>query len=50
MPRSTMGSSFNHFDWSAEWMHRWCRKLACEDVANTAPKHEVVDEFVRYGD
>jgi hypothetical protein len=37
-------------DWSAEWMIRWLRKMAKEDIASIEPRHQVVDEFVRYGD
>jgi len=31
-------------------MIKWIRKMAEEDIANIAPKQDVVDEFVRYGD
>jgi hypothetical protein len=37
-------------DWSAEWMIKWLRKMAREDIASIAPRQEVVDELVRYGD
>jgi hypothetical protein len=31
-------------------MIQWLRKMATEDIASIAPRQEVVDEFVRYGD
>lgn len=51
-PNATVGhgSLIFSLDWSAEWMLEWTRKLAYEDIASIAPKQEVVDEFVRYGD
>jgi hypothetical protein len=36
--------------WSADWMIKWFKKMATEDIASVAPKQDVVDEFVRYGD
>jgi len=51
-PNATVGhgSLIFSLDWSAEWMIQWLRKMAEEDIASIAPKQEVVDEFVRYGD
>lgn len=51
-PNATVGhgSLIFSLDWSAEWMVRWIRKMAHEDIASIAPKQDVVDEFVRYGD
>ena len=51
-PNATVGhgSLIFSLDWSAEWMVKWLRKMAHEDIASIAPKQEVVDEFVRYGD
>ena len=51
-PNATVGhgSLIFSLDWSAEWMIRWIRLIAYEDMASIAPKQEVVDEFVRYGD
>lgn len=31
-------------------MVQWLKKMATEDIASIAPRQEVVDEFVRYGD
>ncbi|KXS95126.1 hypothetical protein AC578_2889 [Pseudocercospora eumusae] len=51
-PNATVGhgSLIFSLDWSAEWMLRWIRKMAQEDIASIAPKQEVVDEFCRYSD
>lgn len=51
-PNATVGhgSLLESLGWSAEWMIKWMRKMAAEDIASIAPKQEVVDEFVRYGD
>lgn len=51
-PNATVGhgSLIFSLDWSAEWMIKWLRKMSYEDIASIAPKQEVVDEFVRYGD
>lgn len=51
-PNATVGhgSLIFSLDWSAEWMIKWIQKMAYEDIASVAPKQEVVDEFVRYGD
>lgn len=51
-PNATVGhgSLIFSLDWSAEWMIRWMQKMAYEDIASIAPKQDVVDEFVRYGD
>lgn len=44
------GSLLQAINWSAEWMLQWMRKMSGEDIASVAPKQDVVDEFVRYGD
>ena len=51
-PNATVGhgSLIYSMGWSAEWMIQWFRKMASEDIASVAPKQDVVDEFVRYGD
>ncbi|KAI9713061.1 MAG: hypothetical protein M1820_001046 [Bogoriella megaspora] len=51
-PNATVGhgSLLTSMTWSAEWMIQWIRKMAAEDIASIAPKQDVVDEFVRYGD
>ena len=51
-PNATIGhgSLIYSLDWTAEWMVQWLRKMAREDIASIAPKQDVVDELVRYGD
>ncbi|KAF7185276.1 putative sterigmatocystin biosynthesis monooxygenase stcW [Pseudocercospora fuligena] len=51
-PNATVGhgSLIFSLDWSAEYMLRWIRKMAQEDIASIAPKQEVVNEFCRYSD
>ena len=44
------GSLMECLGWDAEYMIKWMRKIAEEDIKSVAPKQEVVDEFVRYGD
>lgn len=51
-PNATVGhgSLVYSLDWTAEWIVQWLRKMAREDIASVAPRQEVVDELVRYGD
>lgn len=51
-PNATVGhgSLIYSLDWTAEWMIQWLRKMGREDIASVAPKQDVVDELVRYGD
>ena len=51
-PNATIGhgSLMYSLDWTAEWMIQWLRKMGVEDIASIAPRQQVVDEFVRYGD
>ena len=51
-PNATVGhgSLIQSMGWSAEWMLKWFRKMAYEEIASVTPKQDVVDEFVRYGD
>jgi cation diffusion facilitator CzcD-associated flavoprotein CzcO len=51
-PNATVGhgSLMYSLDWAAEWMIQWLRKMAREDIASVAPKQDVTDELVRYGD
>jgi len=44
------GSLMESLGWVAEYMIKWMRKIATEDIKSVAPKQEVVDEFVTYGD
>ncbi|KAF2094438.1 FAD/NAD(P)-binding domain-containing protein [Rhizodiscina lignyota] len=51
-PNATVGhgSLIQSLVWTSEWVIKWLRKMAREDIASVVPKQEVVDEFVRYGD
>ena len=51
-PNATVGhgSLIQSMGWSADWMIKWFKKMAREDIASVAPRQDVVDEFVRYGD
>ena len=51
-PNATVGhgSLIYSLGWAADWMVKWMRKMAEEDIASVAPRQDVVDEFVRYGD
>jgi hypothetical protein len=44
------GSLIESLGWGAEYMIKWIRKIASEDISSVAPKQHVVDEFVRYSD
>jgi hypothetical protein len=44
------GSLMEGLSWAADYMIKWFKKIATEDIESVAPKQEVVDEFVAYGD
>lgn len=44
------GSLIEGLGWVSEWMIKWMKKIATEDIKSVVPKQEVVDEFVTYGD
>ncbi|OAG39283.1 hypothetical protein AYO21_06487 [Fonsecaea monophora] len=44
------GSLVEGLGWVAEYMIKWMKKIATEDIKSVVPKQEVVDEFVTYGD
>ncbi|OQV04641.1 hypothetical protein CLAIMM_09494 [Cladophialophora immunda] len=44
------GSLIEGLGWVSEWMIKWMKKIASEDIKYVVPKQEVVDEFVTYGD
>ena len=44
------GSLIESINWTAEYMVKWIRKMAEEDIASISPRQEVVDEFIAYGD
>ncbi|EXJ90181.1 hypothetical protein A1O3_03250 [Capronia epimyces CBS 606.96] len=51
-PNATIGhgSLMESLGWSAEYMIKWIKKMAEEDIKSVAPKQDVVDEFTAYGD
>jgi len=51
-PNATVGhgSLIQSMSWCADWMVQWLRKMSYENIHSIAPKQDVVDEFVRYGD
>jgi hypothetical protein len=44
------GSLIEGLGWAAEYMIKWIRKIAEEDIKSVAPKQSAVDDFVTYGD
>ena len=51
-PNATVGHGtlITSMSWSADWMIKWLRKIASEDIKSVVPKQTATDEFVRYGD
>ncbi|KAH7034303.1 hypothetical protein B0J12DRAFT_721499 [Macrophomina phaseolina] len=51
-PNSTVGHGnlIQSIGWGAEWMMQWLTKMSAENIASVAPKQDVANEFVRYGD
>ena len=51
-PNATVGHGtlLTSMNWSADWMIKWLRKIASENIKSIAPKQSATDEFVRYGD
>ncbi len=51
-PNATVGHGtlITSMTWTAEYIVRWLRKIAGEDVKSVAPRQDATDEFVRYGD
>jgi cation diffusion facilitator CzcD-associated flavoprotein CzcO len=51
-PNATVGHGtlITSMSWSADWMIKWLRKIASEDIKSVVPKQAATDEFVRYGD
>lgn len=44
------GSLLEAVNWAAEYMVKWIRKLATENIKSIVPKSRVIDELVRYED
>lgn len=51
-PNATVGHGtlITSMDWTANYMIKWLRKVAGEQIRSIAPKQSATDEFVRYGD
>jgi len=51
-PNATVGHGTltTAMDWTAQYMLKWLRKAAGEQIKSIAPKQSATDEFVRYGD
>lgn len=44
------GSLMEGLGWAAEYMIKWIKSMAEEDIASVVPKQSVVDEFIAYSD
>jgi hypothetical protein len=44
------GSLMESLGWSAEYMIKWIKKIACEDIKSVTPKQVAVDDFIQYSD
>ncbi|KEF62523.1 uncharacterized protein A1O9_00496 [Exophiala aquamarina CBS 119918] len=44
------GSLMESLGWSAEYMIKWIRKIASEDLKAVVPKQDAVDDFLAYSD
>lgn len=44
------GSLIEGLGWAAEYMIKWMKKIATEDIKSVEPKQEVVDQFIAYSD
>lgn len=44
------GSLVEGLSWTADYMVSFLKKIVTEEIKSVAPKQQVVDEFVRYGD
>lgn len=44
------GSLMEGLGWAAEYMIKWMKKIAEEDIKYIVPKKEIVEELVGYGD
>jgi cation diffusion facilitator CzcD-associated flavoprotein CzcO len=51
-PNATVGHGtlLTSMGWTAEYILRWCGKIAGEGIHSTAPTKSATQEFVRYGD
>lgn len=51
-PNATVGHGtlITSMTWTADYILRWIRKIASEDIHSVAPRQDTTDEFVRYAD
>ncbi|OAL31231.1 hypothetical protein AYO20_08286 [Fonsecaea nubica] len=51
-PNATVshGTLLPSISWTADYILRWLKKMASEDIKSVAPSQDATDEFVRYGD
>lgn len=43
------GSIVEAMNWTADYMIKWLRKMATEDIKSFCPKTKCVEDYVRYG-
>lgn len=46
----THGSLIEAINWTADYLVKWIRKMAEEDIKSVVVRSDVVDEFVQYGE
>ena len=44
------GSLLEAVNWTGDYILKWIKKIATEDIKSIVPKSSVVDELIRYGD
>ena len=44
------GSLVEALNWTGDYLVKWIKKIATEDIKSVVPKQSMVDAFVRYGD
>lgn len=44
------GSLMEALNWTGDYVCKWIKKIAEEDIKSVVPKRETVEAFVRYGD
>lgn len=44
------GSIIEAINWTAEYIVKWIRKMATENIKSVVPKASAIDEFIAYGD
>lgn len=44
------GSIIEAINWTGDYILKWIRKIATENIKSVVPKSEAIDEFIAYGD